>query len=537
MTESPEPPKQTLPAAGSTEAWWRNAVFYQVYVRSFADSTGDGVGDLPGITSRLDYLAELGIDALWLTPFYRSPMIDHGYDVADPRDVDPVFGDLAAFDALLAAAHERGIRVTVDVVPNHVSTAHPWFVEALTAHKGSPARDRFFFRDGRGAHGELPPNNWVSGFGGSAWQRVTEPDGRPGQWYLHLFAAEQPDLNWENPAIAADLQRTLRFWLDRGVDGFRIDVAHGMAKPNGLPDTPPGWADRKDKADPRPIMDNDHVHTIHRMIRRILNEYPERMAVGEVWVGNDERRRRYVRSDELHLAFDFALAEVTWAEPELRRAIASGLHSVTGTPAPPCWVLSNHDVIRHVTRYGGGELGARRGRAAALIELALPGVAYIYQGDELSLPNVELPDSVLQDPVWERSGHTERGRDGCRVPLPWSGEQPPFGFSPPSVATWLPQPAEWGQLTVDRQENDPQSTLNLYRAALRLRHESPAIRGAFLWLDAPPSCLAFGRESGLRCLVNFGQQPVPLPPGEVLLTSSPLVDGALPADTAVWLGE
>ncbi len=512
--------------------WWRTAVFYQVYVRSFADETGDGVGDLAGIRSRLPYLAELGVDALWITPFYPSPMADHGYDVADPRDVEPVFGDLAGFDALLADAHARGIRVTIDLVPNHSSHDHEWFQEALASPPGSAARARYLFRDGRGPDGSEPPNNWPSVFGGPAWTRV--PDG---QWYLHLFAPEQPDLDFTNPEVVEDLETTMRFWLDRGVDGFRIDVAHGMAKPEGLPDMVP-MEDTGLLADHGPgdhRFDQDGVHLVHRRVRAVLDGYPGTMAVGEVWVADDDRLAEYLRADELHLAFNFKLLTSAWDPAALRTAIEHSLATVAGTPAPACWVLSNHDRPRHVTRYGDGELGTRRARAAALLQLALPGAAYVYNGDELGMPDVDLPDEVLQDPIWERSGHAERGRDACRVPMPWSGDQPPYGFSA-STDTWLPMPEGWGPLTVEAQAADPGSVLSLYRAALALRRSSPAVDGDALdWLPAPEGVLAFRRPGGLVCLVNLSGGPVPPPEGQLLLASEPVEGGRLPADGAVWL--
>ena len=516
-----------------TDGWWRDAVFYQVYIRSFADDDGDGVGDLAGIRSRLPYLAGLGVDALWITPFYPSPMADHGYDVADPRDVDPVFGDLAGFDALLADAHALGLRVTVDLVPNHSSHLRDWFQEALAAPPGSPERARYLFAEGRGPGGAEPPNNWPSVFGGPAWTRV--PDG---QWYLHLFAPEQPDLNFANPEVLADLAATMRFWLDRGVDGFRIDVAHGMAKPEGLPDMVP-LADSgllADHATGDHRFDHDGVHEVHRLIRSVLDEYPDRMAVGEVWLQDDERLALYLRPDELHLAFNFKLVTAEWAPDAIRTAVEDSLATVEGSPAPACWVLSNHDVRRHASRYGDGELGLRRARAAALLQLALPGAAYLYNGDELGLPNVDdLPDEVLQDPVWERSGRTKRGRDGCRIPLPWSGERPPFGFST-SLDTWLPMPTSWRSLTVEAQDGDPQSVLSLYRTALRIRRESPATTGESLqWLHAPDGVLAFRRPGGLVCLVNLSDAPVPLPEGRVLLASADVSSGTVPADAGVWL--
>ncbi|MBV9847692.1 MAG: glycoside hydrolase family 13 protein [Kutzneria sp.] len=517
-----------------TPAWWHDAVFYQVYVRSFADGNGDGVGDLDGITSRLGYLELLGVQALWLTPFYRSPMVDHGYDVADPRDVDPLFGDLDAFDRLVTESHRRGIKITIDLVPNHTSDQHEWFRAAVLAGPDSPERERYHFLDGSGEHGELPPNNWTSIFGGPAWSRVAD-----GQWYLHLFAPQQPDLNWANPEVAADLARTMRFWLDRGVDGFRLDVAHGMAKPDGFPDMAPGALEgagvlHDNALDPR--FDNDGVHDIHRMIRKVLDEYPGTMAVGEIWVKDSERFTRYLRADELHLGFNFQLVDADFNAESVRAAIESSLAAVATVDSPPTWTLSNHDVVRHVTRYGGGELGWRRARAMALVELALPGVVYLYNGEELGLGDVELPDWARQDPIWERSGHTELGRDGSRVPIPWEGTEAPFGFTT-GTASWLPIPAEWATLTVEAQLEDPDSTLSLYREAVELRKTHPAFAGMELeWYGAPEGCFAFRRKgSGLVCALNTGPRPVPLPAGQILLSSMPLSDGQLPPDAAAWL--
>ncbi len=532
-------PDSRAPAtrSGERQPWWRTAVFYQVYVRSFADSDGDGVGDLAGIREKLGYLRLLGIDALWLTPFYPSPMVDHGYDVADPRDVDPLFGSLAEFDALVADAHALGLKVTIDLVPNHTSDRHADFAAALAATPGSPERAKYVFRDGRGPDGAEPPNNWHSVFGGPAWTRV--PDG---QWYLHLFAAEQPDLDWTNPAVAADLEATMRFWLDRGADGFRIDVAHGMAKAAGLPDM-----DRPDRnntvPDPEgeqdPRFDVDEVHDVHRLIHRVLDSYPDRVSVGEVWVHTDDRLARYVRLDELNLAFNFRLLQADWDAAALRDAIVDSLAAMDSVGAPTTWVLSNHDVVRHTSRYARGtdeQTGRRRARAAALVQLALPGVAFVYYGDELALPNVELPDEALQDPVWERSGHQQRGRDGERVPMPWSGEKPPYEFSA-AAKPWLPVPDNWADLTVQAQLEDPDSTLSLYRRALELRHGHPGFGGPGVeWLTRPEGCLAFRRAGGLVCALNASADPVPMPPGEILLASGPVADDAtLPPDTTVWL--
>jgi alpha-glucosidase len=523
--------------APDDEVWWRDAVFYQIYIRSFADANGDGVGDLEGVRSRLGYLELLGVDALWLTPFFRSPMVDHGYDVSDPRDVDPLFGDLDTFDRLVADAHQHGLRVIIDLVPNHTSDRHKWFQAAVAAAPGSPERARYIIRNGSGFAGSKPPNNWTSVFGGPAWTRLPGA----GQWYLHLFAPEQPDLNWENPEVTADFERTLRFWLGRGVDGFRIDVAHGMAKPAGLPDmlqpigVAPGLLDA-DIADPR--FDADGVHDIHRMIRRVLDKYSARMAIGEIWVTDDDAFARYLRPDELHLGFNFRLLEADFDASGVREAIEHSLAAVQGSPAPATWTISNHDTIRPVTRYGGGEVGLARARAMALVQLALPGPGYLYNGDELGLPNVELPDWALQDPVWQRSGRTQRGRDGCRVPLPWEGRASPYGFSG-IPGTWLPMPGDWADRTVEAQLEDPDSTLSLYRRALELRREHKAFTGTELeWYGAPRGCLAFRRKGGgLICGLNTSDAQVSIPPGQLLLSSGPLPPGgeALPPNTAVWL--
>jgi alpha-glucosidase len=520
----------------SPEPWWSSAVFYQVYPRSFADSDGDGVGDLDGLTARLDYLTQLGIDAIWLNPVTVSPMADHGYDVADPRDIDPLFGGMAAIERLIAAAHERGIKITMDVVPNHTSSAHPWFQAALAAGPGTDARERYYFRDGVGPDGALPPNNWTSVFGGSAWTRVVEPDGNPGQWYLHLFDTEQPDLNWEHPEVFDDFEKTLRFWLERGVDGFRIDVAHGMAKPADLPDA-------KDDvkvlshSDDDPRFNHPSVHEIHRGIRKIVDDYPDAVTIGEVWVMDNLRWAEYLRADELHLGFNFRLTKIDFDAVEIHDAIQNSLEAIAIENATPTWTLSNHDVGREVTRYGGGEVGLRRARAMAMVMLALPGAVFIYNGEELGLPDVlDLPEEVLQDPTWERSGHTERGRDKCRVPIPWTGDAPPFGFST-SADTWLPMPADWAALTVEKQRDDPDSTLSFYRRALQLRGQRSEFDGSELeWLAADPELLIFERNGGaLVCALNAGRRPAALPPGDVILASAPLVDGKLPPDAAAWL--
>ncbi|MEV0348306.1 glycoside hydrolase family 13 protein [Nonomuraea sp. NPDC050680] len=501
-----------------SQTWWRGAAIYQVYLRSFADGNGDGIGDLAGLRSRLPYLKELGIDAIWLNPWYPSPMADGGYDVADYRGIEPVFGTLAEAETFIEEAHELDIKVIIDVVPNHSSTANAWFQEALT-DRG--ARDRFWFRD--------EPNDWQSIFGGPAWTQVAD-----GQWYLHLFAPEQPDFNWDNPEVHREFEDVLRFWFERGVDGFRIDSAALLFKSDTS------------------YEDLDEVHEVYRRWREVADEYGDRVLIGEVWLPDQERFTRYLRPDELHTAFNFDFLACPWEPAELRRVIDLTLTTHAPVGAPPTWVLSNHDVTRPVTRYGradttfahGGrlhgvpsdpELGYRRARAAALLAMALPGSVYVYQGEELGLPEVEdLPDEQRQDPMYHRSGGTNRGRDGCRVPLPWAGDEPPFGFGFGGARTWLPQPDSWRKVTAEAQSADLGSMLNLYRTALAHRRDLLG-DGTLKWLTMGPDVLAFTRESGLTCVSNLGTAPVPLPPGRVLLTSGPLEDGALPSDTTVWL--
>jgi alpha-glucosidase len=549
-------------------AWWRDAVIYQVYIRSFADGDGDGLGDIAGIRSRLGYLAHLGVDALWINPWYPSPMADAGYDVSDYRDVEPRFGTLGAAEAMISEAHDLGLRVLLDIVPNHTSDRHPWFQEALAGGPGSPARDRYLFRPGRGSDGSEPPNGWQSVFGGPAWTRVVEPDGRPGEWYLHLFAPEQPDLDWTNPEVAADFEQTLRFWFDRGVDGFRIDVAHSLIKQEGLPDADDlSWPRPATEVDgvlqrppwqPHPFWDRDEVHDIYRAWRRLADGYDDpKVFVAEAWVDEPERLARYLRPDELHTAFNFTYLQAIWDASYLQDVIEETLQEQNAVGAPATWVLSNHDVARHVSRFARDrrepgsslmqlldlpadlDVGRRRARAAALLTLALPGGAYVYQGDELGLPEVEdLPDDVLADPTWERSGHTDRGRDGCRVPLPWSGSAPPYGFSPDgsTAAPWLPQPDDWAALTVEAQTGDPGSMLELYRTALRVRREHPALGdGRLAWLDLGKGVLGFTRDPGFACLVNAGEEPVDLPEGWSVLLASDGVESRLTPDTAAWL--
>jgi alpha-glucosidase len=535
-------------------SWARDAVIYQVYPRSFSDTDGDGIGDLPGIIGKLDYLVELGVDAIWLSPFYRSPMADAGYDVADYRDVDPIFGTLADFDRLRAAAHQRGLKLIIDLVPNHTSDQHPWFQEALAAGPGSPARQRYLFRDGIGPGGAVPPNDWQSVFGGPAWQRV--PDG---QWYLHLFATEQPDLDWEHPQVRAEFADVIRFWMDRGADGLRIDVAHGMVKAPGLPGTAVASAELLDGAH-SPYWDQDGVHEIYRDWRKILDAYtPERIAVAEAWVPTLDRLSRYVRRDELHQAFNFQFLQTPWTADAYRQVILDSIATVEAVGAAATWVLSNHDVVRHATRLGradatgaGGTrhgairdeppidpvLGLTRARAATLLMLALPGSAYLYQGEELGLPEVlDIPDELRQDPRFHNSGGEVRGRDGCRVPIPWSGSAPPFGFGPDGSTPWLPQPASWAALTMDAQRGDPESTLSMYRHALRLRRELRLGLGELASLDLPAPDVVLFERPGMVCTTNFGDTPVRLRRdyGDPMLASGPATEPeVLPANTTIW---
>ncbi|MEU1283089.1 alpha-amylase family glycosyl hydrolase [Kitasatospora sp. NPDC005856] len=540
----------------ASRGWWRDAVIYQVYPRSFADSNGDGMGDLPGIRSRLPYLRDLGVDAVWLSPFYASPQADAGYDVADYRAVDPMFGTLLDADALIRDAHDLGLRIIVDLVPNHSSDQHEWFQRALREGPGSPLRERYHFRPGKGEQGELPPNDWESIFGGPAWTRSENPDGTPGDWYLHLFAPEQPDFNWENPAVADEFRSILRFWLDMGVDGFRIDVAHGLVKAPGLPDL--GGADQLKLLgnDVMPFFDQDGVHEIYRSWRKILDEYPgQRIGVAEAWTPTVQRTANYVRPDELHQAFNFQYLGTDWDAAALREVIDLSLDSMRPVDAPTTWVLSNHDVTRHATRFanepglgtqirtpGDRELGLRRARAATLLMLALPGSAYVYQGEELGLPDVtDLPDEVRQDPSFFRQAGQDGYRDGCRVPIPWSGTEAPYGFGPVAGGpSWLPQPAEWAGLSVEAQTGDPTSTLELYRSALAVRRAQPDLGAGtgVEWLESPEGTLMF-RRGTFVCTVNATGRPVRIAaPGTLLLGSADLVvDGGetvLAPDSTGW---
>jgi len=598
----------TRPGARSATGtdWWRTAVIYQVYPRSFADSNGDGIGDLPGIAARLDALVELGVDAVWLSPFFTSPQRDGGYDVADYTDVDPLFGTLDDFDALLARAHALSLKVIIDLVPNHSSSEHPWFQAALAAGPGSPERARYLFRDGLGADGELPPNNWQSVFGGPAWTRVDEADGAPGpaergdrarpaeaagaagaaaphktaerrdrarpaeaagaaeaaaprksQWYLHLFDTSQPDFDWTNDDVKEMFRGVLRFWLDRGVDGFRVDVAHGLVKKAGLPDWNPPDPELEGSSHDTdaPYWAQPGVHPIYRDWHRVLAEYgPDRILAGEAWVEPLSKLADWVRPDEMQQTFNFSFLETPWNAALLKRVVDESLAAFGGVGAPSTWVLSNHDVIRHVTRlaltppppqgeglgpktqlYPDEVVGQRRARAASAFMLALPGSAYLYQGEELGLPEViDLPDSARQDPTFFRTGGANYGRDGARVPIPWDVAFPSAGFGP-SAASWLPQPETWAGYARDAQRGIPGSTLEFYREALAARRRYHLAGNDLVWQPSPdPDALVF-RSGAVTVIANTGATPVALPAGRVVLASGPVGADRLPGDTTAWV--
>ncbi|GAB6985027.1 glycoside hydrolase family 13 protein [Nocardioides pyridinolyticus] len=539
---------------GPAHTWWDTAVVYQIYPRSFADSDGDGVGDLGGVTDRLPYIADLGVDAIWMTPFYPSPWADGGYDVSDYRSVDPRLGTLADFDELVDRAGRLGLKVIIDIVPNHTSSRHPWFLEALDSPPGSRARGRYIFRDGVGT---APPSDWRSHFGGSAWTQVED-----GQWYCHLFDHHQPDLNWDDDEVRQEFLSILRFWADRGVAGFRVDVAHALAKDLSEPLRSQPHLDSRLPVDGTdPLYDRDEVHAIYRTWREVFDSYdPPLMAVAETWYPPTERSRLYARRSELGQVFEFGLLKAAWLASSFRDVIDTSLaayardaaHGGGGTT----WVLSSHDVPRHASRLAlpphvapeqwlvtHGEIpridagvGVARARAAALVMLALPGSPYLYQGEELGLPEVaDLPVSALADPVWHRSNQTVKGRDGCRVPLPWTRTGPSFGFG--EAGGWLPQPPTWGELSVEAQLGRDGSTLELYRRALTLRRTLSDLDGfSFEWLASPPGVLSFRRGGAFVCTVNFGDDTVPLPDDQRVLLSSSGSDSVhqLAPSTAVW---
>lgn len=530
--------------------WWRSGVIYQIYPRSFADHNGDGMGDLNGITSRLPALKELGVDAVWLSPFYTSPQKDAGYDVSDYRAVDPLFGDLADFDQLLEKAHSLGLRAMIDLVPNHSSDQHAWFQSALKSDPGSKERFYYHFKDGKGAGGELPPNNWVSMFGGPAWTRVED-----GQWYCHLFDSSQPDLNWENPEVRNEFEEILRFWLDRGVDGFRVDQPHAMAKAPGLPDHPyvaeagAGFLEGRESP---PMWFQESVHEIFRSWRRILKSYPgDRAMCGEAYVLPLSFMAKWVRPDEFHQTFNFRFLDAGWDQQKLVSAINESFEAFDEVGAPSTWVLNNHDVIRHASRFGGdygratasdgigpdqqqpnAALGIRIARAATLFMLGLPGASYLYQGEELGLPeHTTLEPEYRQDPTFFRTNGERVGRDGCRVPLPWEANSPSLGFGP-NQNSWLPQPDSYQQLARASQEQDQASTLNFYKKALRLRKELALGEGSFDWVQNDE--LLSYQNGQLLIVHNFGQDCT-LPAGRLLLSSDPYQADLLRSNQTLWL--
>lgn len=536
-------------ASIDNDAWWRTGVVYQVYIRSFADGNGDGTGDLAGLRSRLPYLRDLGVDGIWLNPWYRSPLHDGGYDVADYRDIEPRYGTLDEAEALIAEAHDHGIKVVVDLVPNHTSSQHAWFQEALASPSGSAARDRYHIVPGRG-DGSEPPNNWTSVFGGPGWSRLED-----GEWYLHIFDHTQPDLNWENPEVIEEFQSIFRFWIDRDVDGFRVDVAHGLAKDMSYPDIASKGDDIlvSAKTAGHPYWDRDEIHPIVRGWRSVLDQHPGTMMVAEAWVAT-ERLPLYVRPDEYHQSFNFDFLAAEWDAEEMQQVLSESITATQAVGAAPTWVLSNHDVVRHATRYGlpvgtdwrawllegphdilDVDLGLARARAGTLLMLALPGGVYLYQGEELGLHEVwDLPIDVLDDPVWEQSGHKRKGRDGCRVPMPWTSDGPSLGFG--EHQGWLPQPDSFAEKSVEAQEGVAGSTLELYRTALAERKRHFTTDEVIEWLDAPPGVIGLRRGSGAECWLNVSGAAMPLDPArEILLSSGPLADGVLPANTAVWL--
>jgi alpha-glucosidase len=535
--------------------WWRDAVIYQVYPRSFKDSNGDGIGDIRGVIQGLPYLSSLGIDAIWLSPFYKTPNKDGGYDVADPRDVDPSFGTLEDAEELINEAHNFGIKVIFDIIPNHFSSDHVWFKAALASAPGSNERARFHFYDGRGVDGNETPNNWNSLFNGPAWTRVTEADGKPGQWYLHLFDSSQPDLNWENPEVMEDFKKTLRFWLDRGVNGFRIDVAHGLAKdeilkdhhnPDGLTSALRVDSKRMSKEErvallsDIPFFDRDGVHDIYKEWRKVFDEYDgERMSVAEAYIYPTSRLTRYVRPGELHQVFNFDFLLVDWNAAAIKESISRVISELEEVGAPPTWALDNHDSPRVVSRLED----PAKARALALITHALPGALYIYQGEELGLPDGELQPNDRQDPAFIRSGGTDLGRDGARVPLPWRANENNFGFT--TGNPWLPMTDQYKKNSMDLQEDDGNSFLNLYRTSLALRKRHAGLGGevGITWHDAPEGIVYFSRSNKLVVLANTTNTAIDVNVHAAAIILHQSQDGAsingaivtIPASTTLWL--
>ncbi len=582
-------PVAAADATRSMSPWWRDAVVYQVYVRSFADADGNGIGDLDGIIDRIDHLEALGVDAVWLTPCYPSPQLDHGYDVSDYFGIEPMYGDLSTFDRLIEAARARSIRVLMDVVPNHCSSQHSWFQAALAAAPGSSERARFYFRDGRGPNGDLPPNNWRSVFGGATWTRVTEADGSPGQWYLHTFSPWQPDFDWSCPDVLAMFESMLTFWFDRGVEGFRVDAVTVVGKAPGLPDAPPvpegtaendAWAHNPYSA----FWPTAHEHW--RAWRSLIDGYEathpgrELVTVSEAYTPDrPDLLLQYVNPQEFHQSFCFDLMLAPWRVDTLRATIEPVYEALTAAGAPLTWTINNHDTQRSVTRYGRAdatelsswtknnlvytgaevdlELGTRRARAAIALTASLPGSLYLFQGEELGLPEVlDLPDAARQDPIFERTEGRVPGRDGCRVPLPWTADRATsFGFSfglsgesasHPGRASspWLPQPDDWGTYSVAAQQHDPDSMLSLYHHLLSARRSRLDPEAGLSFVDAEHPDLLMLRRGDVTVVLNVGDAEIDLAAlmptltdAEVVISSAPGHDdaGRLPANTCCWL--
>ena len=514
--------------------WWKHGVIYQIYPRSFMDANGDGIGDLEGIRRRLDHLAWLGIDGIWISPCFPSPMKDFGYDVADYCDIDPMFGDLDDFDRLLREAHARDIKIILDWVPNHTSDQHPWFLESRSRRE-SPKRDWYVWRDPK-LDGS-PPNNWQAIFGGPAW----EWDSETGQYYLRSFLKEQPDLNWRNPELVAAMHDTLRFWLDRGVDGFRIDVIHKIAKDPELRDNPlhenglPGYLGQVHENDE----DHEDVHAMLREIRRVVDAYPERMTVGEVALSHPDPAvvaRYYGRNDELHLAFNFSFMHQAWSAAGFREQIDRFL-GLLPERCWPDWVLSNHDFSRHATRHDHPELGDSRARLAAMLLLTLRGTPFLYYGEEIGMRDGEIPEDRRQDPLaW--TIHPKLSRDPERTPMQWTSE-PGGGFS--TGEPWLPLAGDHATRNVESQRWDSASLLHLYRDLLALRRATPALeRGRFAWLESEGEVLAYERREGPSRALHraqpgrrAGARPAPGRAGDRRRAHG-LAQAASPSDRVRW---
>ncbi len=549
--------------------WWRTAVIYQIYPRSFADADGDGLGDLKGITSRLDSLVSLGIDAIWFSPFFKSPQKDAGYDISDYRQIDPIFGTNEDFDLLIAKAKSLGIRIIVDIVPNHTSDQHVWFQAALKASEGSIERDYYHFKDGKGEAGELPPNNWQSIFGGPAWTRTTNADGTAGQWYLHLFDSSQPDLNWNNPKVADEFDEILRFWLKKGVDGFRVDVAHGMVKREGLPDAtiydenlrerPISNLSLEEAEIAVPYWGQPGVHDAIRRFRGVIDEFDDRAMCAEASMSPLPRLAMWVRPDEYHQSFNFDYMTTAYEPHALQKIVTDSIIEYGKVGASSTWVLSNHDGIRHATRLGiapentprpgdgihptdpmpDEALGLRRARAATSFMLGLPGSAYLYQGEELGLPEAwQLEGKYRQDPTYARTKGERIGRDGCRVPLPWeAGVGEANGFNT-TGKSWLPQPANYRVFSRDLQEGIAGSTLELYKRLLKVRKAEGLGSGAMRWASEyqDDHTLAY-INNGVLVIANFGGDAFALPQGELLVTTQHdlSIEGILEHDQVAWI--